>query len=450
MPWIAEGCAAAAGGANVELPRIQSQKKEPTKRLSEFEGVIRKRGIIRFAHLADCHLGAFRDEVLKEMNIRAFESAMDRCVKEEVDFIIIAGDLFHTNVPDMKVAERCARKLREVKEKGIEVYVLYGSHDYSPTEKSIIDVLNGAGIFHKIGLGEHKEKLVLKTENFRNIRIFGLMARTTGLEKGDFEVLDRDYLESQPDPKIFVFHSAISEYRPSFLKEEECVPLSYFPRGFVYYAGGHLHARKMVKEEYGLFVYPGHLFGSDFRDLEYNSRNKPGFYMVDLKDGEEPAPHFIEIDVPDVVVLDFPAEGKSISQLKEEIEKKTSDDFTGKIVLIKVYGRLAGGKPNELELEKIQQRITARVCVLNRNQLSSAETLRISVHPDKSKEDLEKDIIGEFISKGKFQKNLSGKDGLNLALSLINVLRQEQHPNESKDTYYKRIFEDARKIMVGG
>ena len=51
----------------------------------------------RFAHIADCHIGAWRDKTLRELNIQAFEKALDTCIEQKVDFIILPGDLFDTN-----------------------------------------------------------------------------------------------------------------------------------------------------------------------------------------------------------------------------------------------------------------------------------------------------------------------------------------------------------------
>ncbi|MDD5502064.1 MAG: exonuclease SbcCD subunit D [Candidatus Thermoplasmatota archaeon] len=413
----------------------------------------KKEGTIRFAHLADCHLGAFRDDTLRELNIKAFENAIDKSVAEGADFIIIAGDLFHTNVPDMRVAERCARKLRHLKEKGIEVFVLYGSHDYSPNEKSIIDVLKGAGLFNKLGGGEYVgDKLKLKPSEFRGIPIIGLLARTSGLEKSDYEHLDTEALEALPNPKIFVYHSAIAEYRPSFLKDAECVPLSLFPKGFAYYAGGHVHERREVDERgYGTFVFPGHTFGADFRDLESDAEEAPGFYIVDIESGAINL-HFVPVEIPEIMLADFKADGKGALEFKEELQHwANGGNFAGKIVMLRVAGKLASGKPNEVELEKIRETVLekgALVCVLNRGSLSSAERLAVQIDTSKSKDEIEREIIGEFVSKASFKDDaLNGKKGAELAISLSGALKQEQRANETKDTYHRRVFGDVRKVM---
>ena len=57
-------------------------------------------------------------------------------------------------------------------------------------------------------------------------------------------------------------------------------PLSLLPKGFDYYAGGHVHIvdDKQV-EGYGRIVYPGPLFPNSFAELEKLERG--GFYIVE-------------------------------------------------------------------------------------------------------------------------------------------------------------------------
>lgn len=104
----------------------------------------------KFAHLADCHLGAQKYPELKELEMAAFKNCLDKCMEEKVDFIIIAGDLFHSNLPDMGVVKEAVGKLKEVKENGIPIYINYGSHDFSPNETSIIDVITESGLLKKL------------------------------------------------------------------------------------------------------------------------------------------------------------------------------------------------------------------------------------------------------------------------------------------------------------
>ena len=248
--------------------------------------------MFKFAHFADCHIGANRGPVLEKLELAAFSKAMDICMQENVDFVLIAGDLFHANLPDMYVANEAVKKMKEVKDAGIPIYVIYGSHDYSPNGTSIIDILASTGLIKKIVKGEDvdgKLRLEVFTDQKTGAKLVGISGRKAGLEKNYFEILDREFLEKEEGFKIFAFHSAISELKPEFLAQMESIPVSLLPKGFDYYASGHVHRRtESGFVGYERVVFPGALFGGYSRDLEDSAKGeKRGFYLVSFDDKVE-------------------------------------------------------------------------------------------------------------------------------------------------------------------
>jgi exonuclease SbcD len=140
----------------------------------------------RFAHLADIHIGAFRQPVLQNLIIDAFNKAMDICLERQVDFIIISGDLFDSNIPDMSLLNSAVKKMGEVRDKGIPFYVIYGSHDFSPTQTSIIDILQSANLFTKVTEGKMEEgklKLEFTTDERTKAKLCGISGRRRGIER---------------------------------------------------------------------------------------------------------------------------------------------------------------------------------------------------------------------------------------------------------------------------
>ena len=182
-----------------------------------------------FAHISDCHLGANRDPFLRSLEIEAFNRAMDECVRRRVDFVLITGDLFHSNIPDLGVANEAVKKMSEVAASGIPIYVIYGSHDYSPNETSLVDILSSANLFRKVVRGEVKNgklKLHFFQDPKTGAKMAGISARRLGIERKYFEMLDRESLEKEPGFKIFAFHSAVTELKPDYLTHMVSVPLS--------------------------------------------------------------------------------------------------------------------------------------------------------------------------------------------------------------------------------
>ncbi|HEX29172.1 TPA: DNA repair exonuclease, partial [Candidatus Poribacteria bacterium] len=103
-----------------------------------------------FAHMSDVHLGAFRHNTLKNLVLDSFRKAIDLCAERKVDFIVISGDLFDSNLPDLSVVKQAVAILRKAREKGINIYVIYGSHDFSPTQTSMMDIIEETGLIRKV------------------------------------------------------------------------------------------------------------------------------------------------------------------------------------------------------------------------------------------------------------------------------------------------------------
>jgi len=93
----------------------------------------------RFVHSADVHLDsplrslALRDADLAEMignaTRRAFINIIDLCLEEQVDALILAGDLYDGDQTSMKTAKFLALQLHRLHEAGIKVFIVRGNHD---------------------------------------------------------------------------------------------------------------------------------------------------------------------------------------------------------------------------------------------------------------------------------------------------------------------------------
>ena len=105
---------------------------------------------MKFAHMADCHVGGWSEPKLKELTIKSFAYAIDVCIKENVAFVLIAGDLFNTAIPSLDLIKDVAHDLSRLKERDISVYVIPGSHDYSPSGKTMLDVFEKAGLLENV------------------------------------------------------------------------------------------------------------------------------------------------------------------------------------------------------------------------------------------------------------------------------------------------------------
>lgn len=411
--------------------------------------------MFKFAHLADCHVGANKGPVLEKLELAAFNKAMDICMKENVDFVLISGDLFHANLPDMYVANEAVKKMKEVKDAGIPFYVIYGSHDYSPNGTSIIDILDSTGLIKKVVRGEDvdgKLRLGVFTDPKTRAKLVGISGRKAGLEKNYFEILDREWLEKEQGFKIFAFHSAISELKPEFLAQMESTPVSLLPKGFDYYASGHVHKRtESGFAGYERVVFPGALFGGYSRDLEDSAKGeKRGFYIVSFDDKVEDV-KFMEVSVCDFEYFEYDVSDKnSMQAMKDLLDKLSKTEAKNKIAVVKIKGELSGGKTSDIssgEIRDLLKENGALDVIINRYGLTSRDYASVKVVGE-DVPTIENKLLRENIGAVKVSlEELKADKGAKLAQDLLKVLRQEQKLNETKKDYVERIQKHALEAL---
>jgi DNA repair exonuclease SbcCD nuclease subunit len=91
--------------------------------------------MLRLLHTADVHLGARHADLgeravaQRERQFAAFVSIVDLAIAEKVDLVLIAGDLFDSNVQPRRSVERVAGQLKRLVEARIRTVIAPGTHD---------------------------------------------------------------------------------------------------------------------------------------------------------------------------------------------------------------------------------------------------------------------------------------------------------------------------------
>lgn len=418
----------------------------------------------KFAHITDCHLGSWRNPKLRDLNLQAFEKSISISIKEQVDFILITGDFFDVNIPQLAPVKRAVEILKQARDSGIAVYMIYGSHDFNTANISMIDILHSAELFIKpTEFQTNTNSVILKffVDKKTGAKITGISGRKVGLDREMYEKLDKKNLEMEDGFKIFLLHKGIQEILPLDMNFRDSLPISLVPKGFDYYGGGHIHKRVEKKIDGSVIVYPGPLFGSSFQDLEETAKGeKRGFYIVSF-DKKILHCRFIEINIVDILYNEIVSSKWNSGKLEDEITKNISGlEVKNKIVLIKVKGKLLGKRSN-IDFGKFSLDISNRgalMSFINTNNLSTNETKVIAVHSD-NKFDIEREIFHESIKnfqseptlsdkvKKQINSKLTGKTGESISISLLEILRNEKLENENTSTYDDRIFSFAKSVF---
>ncbi len=400
---------------------------------------------MRFAHMADCHIGGWREPKLKELSINAFSKAVNTCIDRKVDFVLISGDMFDTSLPGIDTLKEVVTRLKQLKDSSIPVYIIPGSHDFSPSGKTMLDVLEKAGLLANVANAElvgEKIKLNFTRDKNTEAKITGLLGRKGGMDSKDYRNLLKKELEEESGFKVFMFHNMLEELKPRELEEVAAISINDLPKNFSYYAGGHPHLVAKKKHENGFLAYPGPLFPNNFKEIE--ELENGGFYIVEEKNGElkldwEP------ITVANVFKLNINAENKTTEKIEEEIMEGTSNnEFINTIITLRISGKLKSGKTSDINFREIFKALYDRgayFVMKNTAKLTSPEFEEISVEKA-SVEEIEESLIKENPPKTRL-----GEDDTRMIKQIMRVLSEEKREGETKTVFEDRIKHEVSNLL---
>ena len=386
--------------------------------------------MVKFAHIADVHLGGWKQQPLQELNLQSFKKAIETCIKEKVEFVLIAGDLFDSAFPSIDILKEAFSEFRKLKESGIPCFLIAGSHDYSVSGKTFLDVLEKAGFCKNVeSFEERAGKLLLNPTIYKGVAIYGYPGKTSSLELND---LKRAELNEAPGMfKIFMLHTTIDKAKgdlPIDALETSKVPYAD------YYAMGHLH----IDFQYENFVYPGPIFPNNFQELEDLEYGR--FIIVDTNANPERQLKKITLKIKEVVSFDIEVKNALLATEKiiSEIEKKDIED---KIVLLRIRGVLENGKNSDIKFLQIEEAVRkkkAYFMLRNTHELITQET-EIDFKIEET-ENVEEETIKVFS-----EQNLSD---LNKTIpQLMNSFSTEKQEGETTESFTSRLMDEAKKIL---
>ena len=311
-----------------------------------------------FVHAADLHLGysQYGLEARREDFDRAFQELVNKTIELKPDFMIIAGDLFHQARPSNTTLENAIKNFSRLREAGIPVLTVDGSHDSAPNvvTGTILNPLDSAGLIYHLPRHEgacwHKPDCcyIYGMPNFRTRR------RTEELLPAFME-----QNKPTPDPALFnilVFHMAldIPSIKPPYMEAEASPDL--IPEGFNYYAAGHVHTPYKEKFKTGLLVYSGCTETINYDE----AKNKKGFYHVKVDEKGKASPEFIELESPRrFVVLEQDFTGLTPSKITETAVRLVKEADEDGVILIPVLKGVLPAEASRAEVDVAQIRSAA-------------------------------------------------------------------------------------------
>jgi exonuclease SbcD len=293
-----------------------------------------------FSHISDTHLGLVQyGSNEREQDVYdAFNQAIDISIKDQVDFVIFAGDIFENPKPNGNAILQMANALKRLKENDIDSFFILGEHDVSNIkhQNPVPYIYHNLGFSKYIGNGKPIEYKGIMLVGFDKIR-----PPEMAQNEERFSDVDKS-VENFSGHKILVLHQGITEFN-KFAGELQSTDL---PKNFTYYAMGHLHDKdvKQFNHLKGPIVYPGSI---ELTTSEGIKDIKKGFFEVDIS-GNEAIPKWVELDTRPQ--FSFKTEYKELTKTIDEITEKISSLTKKPVIEVKIQGE-------DIEIDQIQAQI---------------------------------------------------------------------------------------------
>jgi len=387
--------------------------------------------MVRFAHIADVHLGGWKQQPMQDLNFKSFQMAVQKCIEQRVEFVLIVGDLFDSAYPPIEVLKDTFAEFRKLKQAKIPCFIVAGSHDYSVSGKTFLDVLEKAGFCTNVHnteeVSENDETILLKPVIYNGVALYGYPGKKSGLEIPELRKVKLN--ESPGMFKIFMLHTTID-------KAKGTLPIDALETTNIaeadYYALGHLH----IDFRHGKFVYPGPIFPNNFQELEDLRFGR--FYIIDTDSGQ-PFER-IELKIKEIEKAEFELTNglTATNQIISSLEKR---DLKDKIILLRLRGELRQGKHSDINYSKIEEFVKekgAYFILKNTHNLKlKQEEVEIEI---KEEVNIEEETIKVYSEENPSDFN-------KIIPTLINSLSIEKQEGETTENFNVRLLEDVRRVL---
>ncbi|MBQ0917739.1 DNA repair exonuclease [Hydrogenophaga aromaticivorans] len=245
---------------------------------------------MKFIHAADIHLdsplnglSAYPDapaEQLRSATRDAFTALVDRAIEEDVDFMVIAGDLYDGSWRDYNTGIFFCKEMGRLKRAGVPVFLLFGNHDAESEMTRKLDLPDNVQYF--------------SANKPETLRVAGLAVALHGQsfkQKETTTNLVTGYPTAVSDHfNIGVLHTALEGY-VAHANYAPCTVAELHAKGYQYWALGHVHEFAQWSGT-STIVFPGNLQGRNIREC-----GRRGAVLVTVEDEEIVSIERILIDV---------------------------------------------------------------------------------------------------------------------------------------------------------
>ncbi|SDO29781.1 DNA repair exonuclease SbcCD nuclease subunit [Paenibacillus sp. yr247] len=299
---------------------------------------------LRFMHAADLHLDSpFKGmsalpervhERMRESTFGALKELVALAIQEQVDFVLISGDVYDLSDRSLRAQIRFQKALEQLAAQEIPTYVIHGNHD--PEDGRAAKLVWPAAV-HFFACDQVETINVDKPNR-------GVIAQIHGISYRSSAVTDNLAVKFRAGQEnvyqIGLLHTNV-DGDPGHDNYAPCSKQDLLRAGMNYWALGHVHTRNVLHEQ-PTIVYPGNLQGRSIRET-----GPRGCYIVDMPEDGRPELTFYALDrvrwfQERLSVVGIQTEQELKDRLGDQLERiRVEADGRDAVVRIVLEGRSA-------------------------------------------------------------------------------------------------------------
>jgi DNA repair protein SbcD/Mre11 len=313
---------------------------------------------MKFVHAADLHLDSplqalsrhepRQVERMRRAGREACERLIDLTIAQEAAFLVIAGDLYDHDCPNMQIAVFLRKELRRLEEKGIRCVIIKGNHDAANRITSALALPANTRV-----LGDSKPETAVFDDLPMRVAVHGQSFRPGPIPD--------NLAASYPAPlpgcyNIGLLHTSLAGAGGDHDPYAPCTLEELVSRGYDYWALGHIHRRAVLSRD-PYVIFPGNLQGRHARES-----GPKGCFVVNVDDaGRTVSAEFVALDVVRWLRAEVDLQGRSsesdlVDSLRDALHRAWQEsDGRAAAVRVTLNGRTPLCPSIERSLHRLRQ-----------------------------------------------------------------------------------------------
>lgn len=288
----------------------------------------------RFVHTGDIHLdsplkglsgqqGAAAERIRTATRV-AFDNLVTQAIEDEVDFVVIAGDLYDGDWRDYQTGLFFVKQMGRLAHAEIPVFLLHGNHDAESQITRRLTLPANVSVFS-----------ARKAETFR-LQHLGVALHGQSFRQRD---IMENLVPAYPAPiagcfNIGVLHTGLGGM-PGHANYAPCAIEDLINKGYDYWALAHVHQAAVLHERPHI-VFCGNLQGRHIRES-----GPKGASQVVVEDGQVEAISPLHVDCVRWIHLSVPvascnASADAIDLVRAAIEEAVAHEAQGRLLACRI------------------------------------------------------------------------------------------------------------------